>query len=237
MAPTSFQGFPKEAFTFLKEIKTHNNKTWFEKHKEAYVENVVEPGQALVEALGPRLQKVAKTVQYDSSASGHGSVKRIYRDVRFSKDKSPYKTNFGASFSRATARLRGGYYLHIQPGHSFVGGGFWNPNSADLLRIRKEFEMDSSHIRKIIQDKNFKKYFGDLMGDEVSTAPKGFDKNDPNIDLIRKKQFLVKHDLDDKIIGSSEMFNQVTGSYAAMRPFFDYMSQVLTTDLNGESVI
>jgi len=213
---------------FLKALDLNNNREWFDANKNWYQVEALE-FKNWVSKIESELRKADMIDQV--------KIFRIYRDVRFSKDKSPYKTNFGASFSRATARLRGGYYLHIQPGHSFVGGGFWNPNSADLLRIRKEFEMDSSHIRKIIQDKNFKKYFGDLMGDEVSTAPKGFDKNDPNIDLIRKKQFLVKHDLDDKIIGSSEMFNQVTGSYAAMRPFFDYMSQVLTTDLNGESVI
>ena len=110
---------------------------------------------------------------------------RIYRDVRFSKDKSPYKTHFGGSYHRKKPQLRGGYYLHIQPNNqSFIATGFWEPSKEDLFRIRKEFEMDDKPIRKIISQKDFKSTWGDFVGDELKTAPKGFDKEHPAIDLI-----------------------------------------------------
>ena len=161
---------------------------------------------------------------------------RIYRDVRFSKDKSPYKTNFGVALGRTKPMLRGGYYLHIEPDGSFVGGGFWEPNAEDLNRIRKEFEMDDSEIRAIISDENFVKTFGKLEGEELKTAPKGFDKEHPAIDLIRKKQYLVSRKFTDKEVTDKNFKTEVVNTFLAMRPFFDYMSEVLGTNLNGESI-
>lgn len=111
---------------------------------------------------------------------------RIYRDVRFSKNKQPYKNHLAVSYHRRKPHLRGGYYLHIEPGNSFIACGFWDPKPDDLLRIRKEFEMDDVYIRKILNDPDFVSTFGNLQGEEVKTAPKGFDKNHPAIDLIKK---------------------------------------------------
>ena len=163
---------------------------------------------------------------------------RIYRDVRFSKDKTPYKTHFGGSFHRKKPELRGGYYLHIQPNNeSFIATGFWEPHKDDLLRIRKEFEMDTTEIRKIMSNKKFKSVWGDLVGDEVKTAPKGFNKEDPNIDLIKKKQFIFTKKYTDKEVLAENFLKDVHASFRAIRPYFDYMSDVLTTDLNGVSLI
>ena len=132
--------------------------------------------------------------------------------------------------------LRGGYYLHIQPEGIFVGGGFCEPNAADLNRIRKEFEMDDEEIRTIVADATFKKFFGELKGEELKTAPKGFDKTHPAIDLIRKKQYLLTRSFSDKEVLASNFQEEVLATFQAMRPFFDYMSEVLSTDLNGESL-
>ena len=161
---------------------------------------------------------------------------RIYRDVRFSKDKSPYKNHFSVGFTRTKPMLRGGYYLHIEPGGSFVGGGFWEPNAVDLHRIRKEFEMDDEEIRTIVADEKFKKFFGELKGEEIKTAPKGFDKTHPAIDLIRKKQYLLTRRFSDKEVLAPNFQEEVLATFQVMRPFFDYMSEVLSTDLNGESL-
>src|SRR5690606_33143088 len=115
---------------------------------------------------------------------------RIYRDVRFSKDKSPYKTHFGGSYHRKKPELRGGYYLHVQPeNQSFIAAGVGEPSTEDLMRIRKEFELDDKEIRKIISNETFRIIWGDFVGDELKTAPKGFDKAHAAIDLIRKKQY------------------------------------------------
>ncbi len=216
----------KKAFEFLLKIKENNNREWFAQNKPKF-DLIVQENKIFFNELFSEFQK------HDSLEGIH--IFRIYKDVRFSKDKTPYKTHFGVSFSRTKPMLRGGYYIHLEPNNSFVGGGFWNPNSEDLFRIRKEFEMDSSEIEKITSDKTFKKYFGELQGEEgVKTAPKGFDKNNPTIDLIKKKQYVVMRKFSDKEVFSADFSKEIINTLLAMRPFFDYMSDVLTTDLNGE---
>ena len=162
---------------------------------------------------------------------------RIYRDVRFSKNKTPYKTHFGMAFHREKPALRGGYYIHLEAGNSFFGVGFWAPNAADLFRIRKELEVDADEFRELMSAADFKKYWGGLDGDEVKTAPKGFSKEHPNIDLIRKKQYVFIKNLTDKAVLSEDFLKTVDNHFRSIRPFFDYMSSVLTTDLNGESLL
>lgn len=218
----------KKAFEFLTQIKENNNREWFAQHKPNY-DVIVKENKTFFNQTYSELQK------HDSLEGIH--IFRIYNDVRFSKDKSPYKTNFGVSFSRTKPMLRGGYYLHLEPGNSFVGGGFWAPNSEDLFRIRKEFEMDTNEIEKITSDKTFFNYFGELKGEDgVKTAPKGFDKNHQAIDLIKKKQYVVMRRFTDNQVFSVDFPKEVIATFLAMRPFFDYMSDVLTTDLNGESL-
>ena len=165
-------------------------------------------------------------------------VFRIYRDVRFSKNKTPYKTHFSGSFHRTKPELRGGYYLHLAPNNeSFIATGFWNPNKEDLMRLRKEFETDAEDIRAIIAEPRFKAVWGPLEGDELQSAPRGFDKQDPNIDLIRKKQFIFSKKYTDKEVFSDQFTQDVLDSFKAIRPYFDYMSSVLTTNINGESIL
>ncbi len=213
---------------FLRALKQHNNRDWFNANKPAFQ---IEQDKA--KAFYNGLMEQLKT---------HDEIEalkmfRIYRDVRFSKDKTPYKPHFSGQFKRATSKLRGGYYLRIRPGESFLAGGFWQPNKEDLLRIRKEFEMDSKEIREIINDKSFVNNFGALEGDSLKTAPRGFDKGHPDLDLIRMKQFIVTRYFTDEEILAEDFLKQVDDSFKAMRPYFDYMSEVLTTDLNGESLI
>jgi uncharacterized protein (TIGR02453 family) len=216
----------KSAFQFLQQIKVNNNREWFAQNKPKH-DAIIKENKKVFENIYAELQK------YDSLKGMH--IFRIYNDVRFSKDKSPYKANFGVGYSRTKPMLRGGYYIHFEPGKSFVGGGFWGPNSEDLLRIRKEFEMDTSEIDKVTSNKTFKKYFGELSGnDAVKTAPKGFDKNHPAIHLIKKRQYIIRRAFTDKEVFSDHFQKEVIATFLAMRPFFDYMSEVLTTDLNGE---
>jgi uncharacterized protein (TIGR02453 family) len=213
---------------FLKDLGNNNNREWFQANKDRYetaLANMKQFTAAVEKALG------------ETDHLEGGKMFRIYKDTRFSKDKTPYKNNFGTAFSRATSRLRGGYYLHIEPRASFVGGGFWQPNPDDLKRIRDEFAMDAKPIRAIIADPVFQKYFGKLDGDEVKTAPKGYDKDSPAIDLIRKKSFVVSRPFSDEAVTSDAFLQEVKLTFEAMRPYFDYMSEVLTTDLNGVSLV
>jgi hypothetical protein len=215
----------KKAFEFLTHLKENNNREWFAEHKPEY-DAIVKENKVFFTQIYHELQ------EHDQLKRIH--IFRIYNDVRFSKNKLPYKTNFGVGYSRAKPMLRGGYYIQLEPGNSFVGGGFWGPEAKDLLRIRKEFEISSIEIEKIISDKIFVKYFGELQGDSVKTAPRGFDKNHPAIDLIRKKQFLVMRKFTDKEVLSDSFKKEAILTLLAMRPFFDYMSEILTTDMNGE---
>ena len=150
----------------------------------------------------------------------------------------PYKTHFGGSFHRAKPRLRGGYYLHIQPNNeSFIATGFWEPAKEDLMRIRKEFEMDDEEIRTLINNKKFKNVWGNFVGDEVKTAPRGFDKDHKAIDLIKMKQYIFTKKFTDKEVLDPNFIDEIDIAFKAIRPYFNYMSDVLTTDLNGVSLI
>lgn len=217
----------KSTLNFLIQLKENNNREWFSEHKKAF-EIEQKLAKTFFTSVGEQLGKIDSIERIQ--------IFRIYRDVRFSKDKLPYKNHFSVGFTRTKPLLRGGYYLHIEPGGSFVGGGFWEPNPVDLYRIRKEFEMDDEEIRTIISNPNFKKFFVELKGEELKTAPKGFDKTHPAIDLIRKKQYLLTRSFSDKEVLAPNFKEDVLATFQAMQPFFDYMSEVLATDLNGESI-
>ncbi|MDB2494112.1 DUF2461 domain-containing protein [Flavobacteriaceae bacterium] len=219
----------KDVFSFLKNLQKNNNRDWFHEHKATF--KVIETG---VKQFYNQLFEQLNTVDSIDSFK----VFRIYRDVRFSKNKLPYKTHFGGSFHRTKPELRGGYYLHIAPNNeSFIATGFWDPNKEDLFRIRKELEMDSKELRELMEVNEFKSVWGALQGDELKTAPRGFDKLDPNIDLIRKKQFIFTIKYSDKEVLSNGFENEAIKSFKVIRPYFDYMSSVLTTNLNGESTL
>ena len=220
---------PTEALEFFKKLEKNNDRDWFNEHKkefktiEAKVKDVY---NGLFNAIKIH-DDVDKVKMF-----------RIYRDVRFSKNKAPYKTHFGGAFHRTKPKLRGGYYLHIQPNNeSFIATGFWEPNKEDLFRMRKEFEMDDSEMRVILKDKAFKNTWGNLVGDELSTAPRGFDKEHKSIDLIRKKQYIFTKKYTDKEILEPDFIQKVNEAFKIIRPYFNYMSDVLTTDLNGVSTI
>lgn len=218
----------KRGFKFLKKLQKNNNREWFINHKIEYDE-IVKENKVFFNHIFEEFQ------QHDFLMKMH--IYRIYRDVRFSKDKTPFKNNFGVAYSRMKPMLRGGYYIHLEPNNSFVGGGFWAPNKEDLFRIRKEFEMNLTDIQKITSNEVFVKYFEELKGEEaVKIAPKGFDKNDSAIDLIKKKQFVVMRKFTDDEVLADNFQKEIILTFLAMRPFFDYMSEVLTTNLNGESL-
>ena len=219
----------KNTIKFLKELKDNNNREWFQENKKRY-EGIRAQMKGFYEEVVHRLNEHDEIEKL--------KMFRIYRDVRFSHDKTPYNPHFAGSMSRSGKRLRGGYYLRIRPGESFLAGGFWAPNKEDLFRIRKEFELDDQEIREIMSHPDFKAQFdGVLRGDEVKTAPKGFNREHSAIDLIRKKGFVAVREFSDEEVLKKDFMDQVDKAFLALRPFFDYMSEVLTTDLNGVSLI
>lgn len=217
-----------DIFSFFSELENNNTRDWFE------------PQKARFKALEGEMKQFASILT--SAMNEHDSIDkfklfRLYRDVRFSKDKTPFKTHFGISFHREKPALRGGYYLHIKPGDNFIATGFWNPEKDDLKRIRKEMEVDADEFRELMAKPSFKSVWGALEGEEVKTAPKGFSKEDPNIDLIKKKAYLFTKKYSDKEVLAKDFLQKVNADFKAVRPFFDYMSSVLTTDLNGVSLL
>ncbi|MFK7904816.1 MAG: DUF2461 domain-containing protein [Chitinophagales bacterium] len=209
---------------FLTDLSENNNREWFAENKKRF-----EAAKANMKVFGERL--LEEMQQHDKIEKI--KLYRIYRDVRFSKDKTPYKNSLSGSFTRASKWLRGGYYFHVEPNNSFIGGGFWGPNSADLKRLRQEFVADPESLRAIIHSKDFQKAFGTLEGNQLKTAPRGYAKDHPSVDLLRYKQFLVSQTFTDKEVLSPDFALQLSEGFKAMRPFFDYMSEVLTTDENG----
>lgn len=218
----------KSILTFLKKLKKNNNREWYNEHKEAFKKEQLK--------IKEFHQEIILNLNKHDKIDGY-KLYRIYRDVRFSKDKTPYQPHFAAAFSRTGKALRGTYYLRIRPGESFLAGGFWEPNKEDLLRIRKEFEMDANEFRTILADTKFQAIYGTLEGASLKTAPRNFDKNDPNIDLIRRKGFVAVRNFTDEEILAPNFIHTIDESFKALRPFFDFMSDVLTTNLNGESII
>ena len=213
---------------FLKDLKKNNHKAWFEKNRARY-ESAYEEMYAFGEALQKEMNKVDNIVEQ----SPKKMVKRIYRDVRFSKDKTPYKTYIMGSMSRDTDWLRGGYYFGIEPGNTHIGGGFYSPSPADLKLIREHIASDDKPLRKILKSAKFKNTFGELRGDQVKSAPKGFPKDHPAIDLLRYKQMYAMRSFSDKEVTSPNFIKEVVKTWKNIRPYFDYMSEILTHDLNG----
>lgn len=222
----------KNNLDFLKQLKKNNNREWFQLNKSVYEKN----RQAIITFSDEVLTLLN---QHDNieTISGKKSLYRIYRDIRFSKDKTPYKTHWSGYYKRATKLLRGGYYFHIEPGNSFVGGGFWSPNPKDLKRIRTNILEFGDELLDIINSKQFKQHFGTLKGEQLKTAPKGFDKNHKYIELLRYKQFLLIKPFTDKEVLQNNFAEKVNDTYKAMRPFFDFMSEALTTNENGELIV
>jgi uncharacterized protein (TIGR02453 family) len=206
--------FNKTSLQFLKDLKKNNNREWFNEHKPQF-KIAQDEAKNFYGAIQANLEKHDKIEKF--------KLFRIYRDVRFSKDKTPYQPHFAGSFSRLGAELRGGYYLRIRPGESFMAGGFWAPNKDDLLRIRKEIEIDASEIRAVLNEQKFINYFGGKFeGEELKSAPRGFDKQHPDVDLLRKKGFIAIRNFTDKEVLSENFIEELDQSYQALRPFSIY---------------
>lgn len=212
---------------FLSDLRQNNNREWFQAHKPDFKKHEQE--------IKVFHQNVEKRMLAHDQIEG-GRVYRIYRDVRFRKDKTPYKTYWAGNYRRATHYLRGGYYFQIEPGASFAAGGFFGPNSQDLLHLRKQISADPDSLWQVLNQASVRNTFGQLQGERLKTAPKGFDHENPAIDLLRHKQFILRHDFSDDEVLADNFDEVLSNVFQELRPFFDLMSELLTTDLNGESV-
>lgn len=215
-------------FNFLNTLKKNNNRPWFKENKSVFDmhnKNVKYYFEFFFE-------QEKEQFNWESF-----KVFRIYKDVRFSKDKLPYKTHFAIAFHRLKPKFRGGFYVHIQPGNTFIASGFWAPEKDDLFRIRKEIESDSDYFRKVIESKKIVDVWGSIKGNSLKIGPKGFDKNHPAIDLLKYKQFLYVKNFKDQDVFSKDFTKKIRDCFSHLIPFHDYFSAVLTSDLNGQSIL
>jgi uncharacterized protein (TIGR02453 family) len=214
----------EKTLRFLKKLKDHNDREWFEKHKNEYLE-AKEEYAALVDKLITGIRKFDKKIA--ATLSAKDCMFRIYRDVRFSKNKKPYKTNMGASIDPGGKKsLIAGYYLHAEPGASFLAGGVYMPEPAMLQSIRQEIDYTPEPLLKIMKSAGFRKYFNGLdEEDKLKTVPKGFAKDHPQIELLKNKHFLVSHPLTDKELSGKNAEKLILDGFRAMFPFLEYLRE------------
>ena len=222
----------KSTLDFLRKLAANNNRDWFNTHKEQYLLAQQNTGQ-FVDALITMMNRHDRI----ETPTGKKSLYRIYNDVRFSSDKTPYNPRFAGYMKRMKPMLRGGYYLWIKPGNSRVACGFSYPNADDLKRIRLDIAGNYEMWNKVLGLKGITSNFGVMKGEKLKTTPRGFPGDHPAIELLRFKQFWFEHSFTDKEVMANDFVNNVNKTFKAIRPFFDYMSEILTTDLNGEPLV
>ncbi|MCC6939317.1 MAG: DUF2461 domain-containing protein [Flavobacteriales bacterium] len=232
MATASKSTIDRATLAFLSDLEKHNDRDWFNANKPRYLV-AKEKAEAFADALIVRMKRHDRI----STESGKESLMRIYNDQRFHKDKPPYKTNFMGSLGRVKPELRGGYFFKIQPGNSVIACGFFGPEPDDLKRIRADIDQDHGAWRKLLGSKAIKSHFGGLDGAQLGSAPRGYAKDHPALDLLRRKQFILRHAFTDKDVLAPGFVYQVDALFKSVRPWFDHMSEVLTTDVNGRSLL
>jgi uncharacterized protein (TIGR02453 family) len=210
---------------FLKDIAKHNNRDWFEKNKPRYLD-VKQTFEDFLESFYNELLKI------DDSLVGLNPRKmgfRIYRDVRFSKDKRPYKVNMGAGFSPGGKMMQeAGYYIHIEPGKSFLAAGLYMPESANLAKVRQEIDYNAKGFLKILNDKAFKKYFNGLDDfDKVKTAPKGYPKDHPQIELLKNRSFISSHYFSDAEVKDKKFVKKLAEACKSIKPLKDFLKEAV----------
>lgn len=228
-----FPGFDNKALRFLQELKRHNTKEWFAEHKHQYQNLLREPSKQLIDELDGLFIK--HNLPYEASIQQ--SLFRINRDIRFSKDKSPYKTNIGITFPVLSNRTiaqkvakteKPGMYLHIEPGACFIAGGLYMPDGIQLSSIRNRIESNWKIIQKIQQQRLFKQTFPNgLLGEKVKTMPRGYDPEHPGKEYIRMKQFIVMEDIPDGIIMSNQLIKELLSKAKAMAPLIIYLNEAI----------
>lgn len=214
----------KSTIDFLKKLKKNNNREWFQKNKEWYEES-----KADFEKLVGQL--IMEIIKFDKSlidANAKDCVFRIYRDVRFAKDKSPYKTNFGAHLSKNKKEyFKPGYYIHLEPSGSFLAGGMWMP-PADLLNaIRQEIDYNTKEFKKIISKNDFKKYFGGLENMKLKKAPKNYPKDHPEIELLKHTSYIVSHEMKENMLTDKKLLQHSAKVFKTMLPLNQFLRRAI----------
>lgn len=212
-------------FKFLKDLGKHNNREWFDKNRHRY-EAAKEDFDEFTAKVLSELSKIDKRL---AGLEVKNCVYRIYRDIRFSKNKTPYKTSFSASINEGGRKSgKAGYYFQVDPVGEWgclIAGGKWQPEGPELKAIRQEIQYHPDEFKKIINAKDFKKHFGGLEDNKLKTVPKGFDKDDPDLELYKYTSYIVSLNLEEKDFYSKSILKKFTDTYKAMLPLLDFLNR------------
>ena len=205
---------------FLKKLSKNNNREWFTENKDQYItaqQNVLNVVETLIEKIGEFDEEILKI-------DPKKSLFRIYRDVRFSKDKSPYKTNFGAGLGMGKGNKISGYYLHVEPGKSFLAGGVYQPETSVLKEIRKEISMNAKEFLEILERDDFRNNFRGLSVEgKLKRVPNGFEKDDPMAEFLKLKNFIVVHPISDDALMGENVTKNIAKIFKSMKPLNDFL--------------
>ncbi len=221
----AFPGFPTEAIRFFRELKNNNNREWFQPRKEHFEQVVKAPMGALVEAINLGMAKFAPEHVTDPKKA----IFRIYRDTRFSSDKTPYKDHIAASFGRRGMEKMsaGGFYFSVNHKCVEIAGGVYHPQPDALIRIRTHIASTHKEFRSILAGRKLRKLLGELQGGELSRVPKGFDSEHPAADLLKKKDWIFFVELDPSLACSSKLISEILSRFEAVRPVIEYLNAPL----------
>ncbi len=225
---------PTPYLKFLKDLAINNSKEWMDANRDWYLD----VRATFLEDVGTLLEGVAAWEPALTAFKAKDCVFRQNRDIRFSANKAPYKTNFAAYFSVGGKKSNDpGYYLHIQPGESFIAGGIWMPPADILKKIRQEIDYSGQELLNILNEKTFKKHFSSLEGEQLKTSPRDYDAEHPFIDLLRYKSFIVSTPLADKDILSGDFKTKTLESFRIMKPFHDFLHKAVDEAESGEGLL
>jgi uncharacterized protein (TIGR02453 family) len=221
------RSFTPALFNFLRDLEAHNEREWFADNRHRYDRSVLDPSMRFIEAFGPHLAKISPHFVADARPTG-GSMFRIYRDVRFSKDKSPYKTNVGFQFRHEAARdaHAPGFYLHLEPGAVFAAVGLWRPDSSTARTLRQAIVDDPLRWKKVTRSKRFCEVYA-LEGESLKRPPSGFDPDHPMIEDLKRKNFMAMTHLTQKAVTSDSFVDQYTKLCRTAAPLMGFLCEAL----------
>jgi len=219
----TFSGFPSGLLHFLSELEANNNGDWFHANKERYEEQVREPALAFIEAMARPLEKISPFMRAEPKKVG-GSLMRIHRDIRFSKDKQPYKTNVGIHFRHQAAGdvHTPAYYFHIEPDEVFLGVGIWRPDSPALAKIRKRIDERPDIWKRVRDNKAFRQRFT-LQGDSLKRPPRGYDADHPYIEDLKRKDFIGIYSIDFSTLFAGDIVKETTAAFRTGKTFMKFL--------------